>query len=273
MNCLKVSENNPNFTNISTFLLTKCSLIICGIEYKLAEIEVYFNGKAHPDPFVHMNEQQTQFGTWYFHKGGKSLKSKYKSGTYKGLDIVFAPSTDCYAGILIRSIKDPTGKLIEGPCNCVNHILSLGKVTTIQDFIDTYCQNLSVIETKNSGLFLRETPRNNVCIYACPRVGLSLKKDLPGQPDYIMKHYRFLTDPKGIKKGKVYIVLALLAKELENINDEKDNDVIYATIRSITGTNTSTIKRYHQYLKEGNEKPLPKDTSSKSICFIYGSCK
>ena len=55
------------YLKIMNYLLNQCKLVVDGNEHELIELELYLHSKRHPDPFVHMNEQQMNFGTWYFH--------------------------------------------------------------------------------------------------------------------------------------------------------------------------------------------------------------
>lgn len=45
-----------------------------------------------------------------------------------------------------------------------------------------------------------------------PRVGLSLKRACPHKREYVMKSYRFFTQPHLLKKGKNLMVLPLVAE-------------------------------------------------------------
>jgi hypothetical protein len=46
-------------------------------------------------------------------------------------------------------------------------------------------------------------PPSNKFVVCWHRVGLTLKKHDNNQPDFIMRHYRYLLKPSKIKKGKV----------------------------------------------------------------------
>lgn len=78
------------------------------------------------------------------------MGGKYKSGTYKGLDLTFGRPGSSVGGILIRSLMPVTveksgetlivsggGKdsFIEGPCNSVNRILKETCDKDIKDLV------------------------------------------------------------------------------------------------------------------------------------------
>ena len=282
------------YLKIMNYLLNQCKLVVDGNEHELIELELYLHSKQHPDPFVHMNEQQMNFGTWYFHKGGKRLDSNFRGGTFKGLDIIFGSKTDnIYAGILIRSLCDKNNKLIEGSCNCVNHILSLvNKDNDIPGFIKNHCNDLSIFNDSKNELYIKGLTSdmnisgltsNNSIIFCCPRVGLSLKKGLPNQKQYIMKNYRMIqshtqlyfdmTMLKQIKKGKVYIILSLFTTYRDILLNENDREMMFDKIQKCVGSRKKTITQYYEWMKYGEHDGIynPKSTKTKDICIIYGS--
>jgi len=193
------------FNALAQRLLNESALIIGGVAHQLVEIECYYHGSEHCDPFAHCDPMQEQSRRWYFHRVGGS----YRGGSFKGLDISFGTSQGDFGGILIRTLTDPRGKHINGCSLCVDHMLT----TTGHDHVaslDRAVHGRDVADTE-SILHLRalDVPRQDTVI-ATARVGLTLKRAHanPEMPRYIMRRYRFLTDPT-IKKGKVHTIIAL----------------------------------------------------------------
>jgi hypothetical protein len=115
----KLIEQEPNV--IMDAILNKWALKADDHIFRIVECEYY----SWSDPYTHRHPKQKQVGTIYVHRSGKNMDSKYKSGTFKGMDITMN------GGILIRSILDGT-RTIEGPCNVVDHICNRMKWTCSQ---------------------------------------------------------------------------------------------------------------------------------------------
>jgi len=169
------------------------------------------------DVFTHQDALQESSGKWYFHKSG----SGYKGGNYKGLDITFGQNG--FGGILIRAIEEiKPSEYLEGPCNCVNHILKCNGAKEIVDFVKQKNFNLSV--SKKSKLYLRKTDTlPKLEVVSGPRVGLTLKKTDGDRAYFIMKNYRFMCQPLKVRKGRRELVLGLYsigksAKEIKEIS-------------------------------------------------------
>jgi len=236
------------------------SLEINKKSHRLTELEYYFCGDKHMDTFTHQDALQESSGKWYFHKTGKG----YKGGSYKGLDITFGQKG--FGGILIRAIEvldDSSETYIEGPCMCVNHILSLNNKKEIVDFVEQKSFNLSV--SKKNRLYLRKNDTlPKLEVVAGPRVGLTLKKTDGDRSYYIMKDYRFMCHPRKVKKGRVNLVLGLCgagksAKE----------------IQEISGCTGASVKKYLELFNEGKklkkvEEFEGKALSNDDLCKLYG---
>jgi len=206
------------FAFLANKILNYLILEINNRDYIIQELEFYLYSDTHPDTYTHKHPYQKLFGHWYFHKQGTS--DTYKSGTFKGLDIIFTDNTkDAFGGILIRSISNLETHII-GPCNVVDHILTQNKANTIPELITNSIPTNSCF-TK-SGLYIKlskEIRSNSIC-YG-PRVGLSFK-----YPIWANKNYRFLTNIKTNDKyrGTIIIVLYQLGipiSEIINITNVK----------------------------------------------------
>lgn len=74
-----------DFNDLSYKILNQSCLIVNGKVFRICEIEMYLHSESHPDEYVHCNPEQKSFGKFYFHKYATGT---YKSGTWKGMDIV-----------------------------------------------------------------------------------------------------------------------------------------------------------------------------------------
>lgn len=104
-------------------------LIVRGDDaFEISEAEVYMD----VDPYTHGAPRQKEPpGTYYVHRSSTKPSSKYRGGSFKGLDIVFGP--EGYAGgILIREIRNlRKGETVSGPCKVAEALINCigGEVT------------------------------------------------------------------------------------------------------------------------------------------------
>src|SRR4051812_41318439 len=192
------------FGAIAGRLLNGVRLIAGGEPHRLVEVEVYYRSGDHPDPFAHRDPIQLQCGKWYFHRTG----GVYRSGSFKGVDLTFGDGK-AHGGVLLRGLETPDGKLIDGPSLLVDYLLAMsGKrdVTTL---------DLAIADRPawdaGSPLRLEAVKEEQRPVFTCSRVGLSLRRMKPtaGNVGYLLKPYRYLTEPRRTAKGKVLLVLGL----------------------------------------------------------------
>ena len=107
------------FADIANRLLNECAFMVAGARYRIAEVEMYYAGDAHADPFSHRDPLQREAGRWYFHRTGGT----YRGGTFKGLDLTLGDGA-AYFGILIRTVISPAGMVICGPSLTVDLLLA-----------------------------------------------------------------------------------------------------------------------------------------------------
>jgi hypothetical protein len=200
-------------------------LIVDGQQHRLTEVECYYRSADHPDPFPHADPIQHQKGLWYFHK----TSGEYRGGTYKGVDLAFGDN-DGTGGLLIRSIETPQGKLIDGPSLTVDHLLARTGCATVAE-LD---RAISGRPAWNAGNPLRlvRVPSDGRAVFRSARVGLSLRRAAV-QPEalrFVMRPYRFLTEPRRIKKGKTLLLLQL---HLEGRGIEEISHITGSPPRSI----------------------------------------
>ncbi len=209
-------------------LLNNVRLIAGGEPHRLIEVEAYYHSGDHPDPFAHCDPVQLELGRWYFHR----TRGVYRSGSFKGLDLSFGDGK-AHGGFLFRGLERADGTFIDGPSLLVDHLLT---VTGKRDIatLDLGIADRPAWDT-TSPLHLVVGADEGRAVFTSARVGLSLKKQKPTTVNaaYLLKPYRFLSEPSRTAKGKVYLVLAL-HKQGRSIEE----------IRDVTGCPPGTIKRY-----------------------------
>lgn len=238
---LGIAENW--FNQIAQELLNNYSLIVAGEKYRLVEIEFYCYAEEHPDIFTHRDKLQKELGHWYFHR----KSDKYKSGSFKGLDLTFGDST-MYCGILIRTIEKADGTIICGPSLCVDNLLATTQCVRVAQ-LDEKIAGKNVWD-KDNIIYLQkvEIEPGSLAhhqIFSSGRVGLSLKKAklCSNMPDYVLRPYRYLSKPKSISKGKIYLALALYS---QGIKPEE--------IHQITGSSKRSIEKYIADFEAGRKE-------------------
>lgn len=222
------------FNNIAQYLLNNCNFLINNQPHRILEIEFYYFTDVHQDFFSHCDKLQLESGLWYFHKVGAS----YKNGTFKGLDLTFGTST-AYGGILIRSIEAPECNLICGPSLCVDYLLEKTNAQNIAA-LDALIAKRTAWDSNNIlRLETAPVPRVNQ-VFKTARVGLSLKRATASNNmnSFILRPYRYLTEPRRITKGKAHLILALYN---EGVNIEE--------ICKITGSPRHSVEKYSNALK------------------------
>jgi hypothetical protein len=220
----------PWFASLAARLLNGTDLLVVGEPYRLAELEAYYFSEGHPDPFTHRDPIQLQNGRWYFHR----TAGEYRCGSFKGVDLALGDGKALF-GMLVRTIVAPDGTVIDGPSLTVDHILARTGSADVPT-LDATIAGRPAWDT-SSPLAIRESaaPREQV-VYQTSRVGITLRRSRKGRTDtprYVARPYRFLTEPRGIGKGKPQLVCALHQQGLDT-----------AAIVTLTGTPKKTVERY-----------------------------
>src|SRR3954470_22893409 len=73
------------FASLADRLLNRCRLTVGGEPHRFVEVEFYYCGEGHPDPFTHRDPLQKECGRWYFHR----TRGEYRGGSFKGVDLTF----------------------------------------------------------------------------------------------------------------------------------------------------------------------------------------
>ena len=180
-------------------LVSRFALVLGGVALRLIEVELYYYGAFHKDPFAHRHPLQRTPCRWYFHRQGEA----YRGGSFKGLDLTFGH--DAFGGALIRAVRGPEG-VIDGPCRVVEHLLSrLGE------------RNIAALDrrigdrpaTASAPLGLAEVERREGTVVRTARIGLTLKRPEPTKPAFLGRRDRFLAEPRAVRAGKLQTALAL----------------------------------------------------------------
>ena len=256
------------FRGVAELLLNRATLHVEGRPHRFTELEVYWSGLSHVDPFTHGDPMQRRLGAWYFHRAG----ARYRGGTYKGLDLAFG-GPDAFGGILIRGVERADGApapaaRVDGPCMVVDHILALTGSPSIEALVDRLGAG-APIEDRDERSPLHVTldagPGGGRAVHATARVGLTLKKGATeARRRYIARPYRFLTEPARIRKGKPYLIAALH-------QEGRSPDEIAA----LTGTRHGVIEGYLAAFEAGRALDLAElggDLSSAAaLCRLLGA--
>lgn len=224
-------------------LLGEHELVVNARAHRIVEIEAYYFGEQHRDPFAHRDPRQLEPGRWYLHRTGGTLRG----GSFKGIDLTFGrPGT--YGGILLRSVRTDTGSLVSGPSLLVDHLVTVCALEH-HAALDAHFAGLGALDP-TSLVHLRPAPARGDPIVRTARVGLTLKRWTGGAPNASMPEYvgrpdRFLTDPRAIKKGRTQTIVAL-----------HEAGVAVDAIVARTGSPRRAIERVLAAYREGAEEPL-----------------
>jgi 3-methyladenine DNA glycosylase Mpg len=224
------------FDAIAGRLLCGCRLMAAGTAYRLTEVEMYYHGGTHLDPFSHRDPMQKNTGLWYFHR----THGVYRSGSFKGVDLTFGGG-EAFGGILIRGIETEDGTLVDGPSLCVDYLLTRTGKTSVA-LLDEAIEGRATWDPDNPLHLQWQSETVDRAILKTARVGLSLKRarksDLPTR--FLMRPYRYLSEPRRIGKGKLHMVLALHAQGVPSTE-----------IRDRTGCPKGAIERWTADYREG----------------------
>lgn len=255
------------FRAIAELLLGRATLYAAGRPHRFTELEMYWSGFSHVDPFTHGDPLQQQRGAWYFHRSGQS----YRGGTYKGLDVAFG-CPGAYGGVLVRGIErqgDPP-RLLDGPCVVVDHLLEVTASGSIDELVRRGAVSIEEPDTgpdRRSPLHvvLDAEPERAAAVYATPRIGLTLRKgDTAARRRYLARPYRFLSEPAKIRKGRPHLVTALHREGRSP-----------AEIASLTGTRRAVVEGYVAAFEAGRRRGAAEpgaDRTPEEICALLGAC-
>lgn len=177
----QINEENSNeiCQKIAYKLMCEYQLDINNHIFNFTELEFYIYSDKHPDPYVHKNKIQKEFGKFYIHP---------QDGNYGGIDFTIGDSeTGIYGGVLIRGLKRECDKyFISGPNILKKEIYSILNVENYKQLQNIADQQIKVVSHKN-----------HQDIRCSTRVGLKPKfEDYLKGGKYIYKLHRFITYTK-----------------------------------------------------------------------------
>lgn len=193
------------FRVIAHFLLGRVRLVAGGARFRVLEVEGYYYGPGHEDPFAHRDELQRASRRWYFHRDGGA----FKGGTFKGLDIAIGSDTT-FGGVLIRTLQAEDGAIINGPSLLVDRLLAATAHDRVADLNDRV-YSLDVADPNSTLHIALADHATDARIWHTARVGLTLRRAAsePTMPQYWLRPYRHLTQPAAIAKGRLQTVVAM----------------------------------------------------------------
>lgn len=251
----------PWFTALAAHMLNRVDLLVTGEPYRMAEVEAYSFGPDHPDPFTHKDPVQREFGRWYFHR----TAGAYRGGSFKGVDLTFGDGRGTL-GVLVRSVVTPDGALIDGPSLTVDHILKRTGAASVAE-LDRVIAGRPWWDARSPLAVQEAEEPRSAGVVTTARVGLSLRRSRgrPDAPRFVMRPYRYLTEPRRITKGKPQTVLALHVT---------GKDV--TTIQALTGVQRRVIDKYVADFAVGECEPgfdvyLGKELSTADLCKLIGT--
>jgi hypothetical protein len=251
------------FTALASRLMNDCDFVVAGARYRFAELEMYYSGDAHSDLFAHRDPLQREYARWYFHR----TRGEYRGGSFKGLDLTFGDGS-AYFGILIRTIVGSNGTFFDGPCVMVDHLLESTKTASVAA-LDGVINGRTIWDTTAPLHLAAAEPLRTANVYACSRVGLSLKKakGKPDAPKFVGRAYRYLTEPQTISKGRPHLILSLYR-----------TGHTASAIHEITKVAPNTIARYIADFDLGTQSPnfdsfIGNDLSTPDLCKLLGTWK
>jgi hypothetical protein len=249
------------FDRIAARLLHGTRLWVVGEPHRFTEVELYYHGGGHLDTFTHRDPIQKSCGRWYFHR----TRGVYRGGSFKGFDLTFG-GPEAFGGVLIRGIEAEEGpKLVDGPSLSVDHLLARTEAPDVAALDGAIAERPAWDEDNPLRLeMLPEVAQGTILRSA--RVGLSLKrlKASEGPLRYILRRYRYLSEPRRISKGKLHMVLALHAAG-SGVDD----------INEVTGCPRGTIQRYVADFEQGRQEAdfapfWGIDLGPKDLCRLHG---
>jgi hypothetical protein len=249
------------FTDIAARLLDGCRLVVAGQPHRFTEVEFYYCGPGHPDTFTHRDPIQLQRGRWYFHR----TRGVYRGGSFEGFDLAFGDGTT-FGGVLIRGLEAPGGTLVDGPSLCVDRLLRTTGHATVAALDEAVAGRAAW--DAGSPLYLTDATGEGRRLYRSGRVGLSRKRAGKRAADvgrYIMRPYRYLSEPRRIGKGKPYLVLALYAQGVSPDD-----------IPGLTGCPAKSVARYIEDFEAGRREAdfssyAGADLGPRDLCRLHGT--
>jgi hypothetical protein len=228
------------FTDLASQLINNFIISKEGIEYRINEVEFYYHGDKHQDPFVHKNAAQLRTGRWYFHGSGA--------------DITFGNGT-AHGGILLRGIvKKDDPKFINGPFKVFDELFVDNESVNGEDMTNV------VIEQKHH-------PEKYEVICG-PRSGLRLlASELYDEvrQEYLFKPYRFIALEGYPQFSEKYAIGLYQVKILQNNLASVCKDLVIDPSSFV-----SNCDQFDAGIEREYEQIALMKQSVEKMCMLYG---
>lgn len=171
-----------DFDVLAEIFLKHAVIKVRSMFYRLREIEFYLFSENHKDSYAHQQDGLKKYGEVYLHRHNNGT---FKNGNYKSMDLTLGNESRWF-GILVRGLNIISGDLetsIDGPCLCVNHMLTQYGVTDVQ----SYCNEFGDPTASHfATVYYSQQPWTESEIINGPRIGLSER-----YPDFKERKYRY----------------------------------------------------------------------------------
>ncbi len=251
------------FAALADLTLRRATLYVQGVAHRITEVEFYYRGPGHEDPFTHADPMQAHFGRWYFHRTGAS----FRGGSFKGLDVALG-GPHARGGMLLRGLAPiaRSASLIDGPCTVVDHMLALTQAPSISALAARFDLSVDAPDAGASPLYFALGESDDArAVCAGPRVGLTLKRGgTDARHRFIARGNRFLTEPARIKKGRAHTVVGLHRSGLP-----------IRQIAARTGMREAVVASYVEAYEGGRARSPAEfagDLSTRDLCALFGAC-
>lgn len=197
------------FAEMAAVLQNRLVIQTGNAAFRITELEFYYHGRNHPDPYVHKGAEQLRHLHWYFNKA-------------TSLDLTFGDvDTGSHGGILLRGLEELGAE--KGDSQSKTFPYTVGPQLALRALVASWGE---AFEGANC-LRLQENPapfEPSATPWHTARVGLNASTEAPGAADsYHARPYRFLA-------GKGYL------KHLPNKEKNcRELALDPATIREILG--------------------------------------
>ena len=154
--------------------------------FRITELEFYYHGRNHPDPYVHKGAEQLKPLHWYFNQA-------------TSLDLTFGDTdTDSYGGILLRGLKELDAA--DRDKQAATFPYTVGPQLTLRALVASWGSALNGA----AYLGLQDNPapfEPSATAWRTARVGLNSKTEAAGVANpYHARRYRFLADKDYLKR-------------------------------------------------------------------------
>lgn len=175
------------FTEIAATLQHEIVIRTAASAFRITELELYYHGRNHPDPYVHKGPEQLKHLHWYFNKASS-------------LDLTFGDKeANSFGGILLRGLQQVPLGPTDAPASA--DVYTSGPRNIVRTLVAHW--GSALYNSFHFGLANapEPTPRP-MQPWRTQRFGLVLRTDDTSENPYFARTYRFLTDEGYLKQLK-----------------------------------------------------------------------